>query len=173
MLGLIIGGSGSGKSKYAENLICSLNQRRVYLATMRPGDGESRIRIERHRRMREQKGFVTVEQETDIGSITIRQDFGVLLEDMGNLLANTMFTAGKKSADDPADIILEDIKRLHDNCADLIIVSNDVFSGGYGYDGGTKEYMKNLARINREIAKKADLVSEIVCGLPNILKEPG
>ena len=59
MLGLIIGGSGSGKSEYAENLICSLNPGRVYLATMRPGDGESRKRIEKHRGMREKKGFVT------------------------------------------------------------------------------------------------------------------
>lgn len=173
MLGLIIGGSGSGKSEYAENLICTLNPGRVYLATMRPGDGESRKRIEKHRGMREKKGFVTVERETDIGSVTIRPGFSVLLEDVGNLLANTMYGTGKKSADDAADIILKDIIKLHDNCADLIIVSNDVFSGGAGYDGGTKEYMKKLAHINREIAKKADFVSEIVCGLPNVIKEPG
>ena len=166
MLALVIGGSGSGKSKYAEELICSLEIRRVYLATMRSEDSESRERIERHRRMRAGKGFVTVEKEKDAG------DSAVLLEDMGNLLANEMYSGDGITARGAADKIIRDISRLYDACRDLVIVTNDVFSGGMLYDRETKEYMMGLADINREIAKKSDLVAEVVCGLPYLLKEP-
>ena len=46
MLNLIIGGAGSGKSAFAENLIQRLPGQRVYLATMEPFDDECRARIE-------------------------------------------------------------------------------------------------------------------------------
>ena len=62
MLHLITGGSGSGKSRYAEDRILKLGPgRRVYVATMYPYDDESFQRIRRHRAMRAQKEFETIE----------------------------------------------------------------------------------------------------------------
>ncbi len=62
MLYLVTGGSASGKSAYAESLLLqSEAKHRVYLATMRPWDEECVKRIERHRWMREGKGFSTAE----------------------------------------------------------------------------------------------------------------
>ena len=56
MIHVITGGSGSGKSRYAEQQILELgDNRRVYLATMCPYDEESYQRIERHRAMRAEK----------------------------------------------------------------------------------------------------------------------
>ena len=40
MFTLVIGGAASGKSEYAEARALSLPGKRVYLATMRPSDGE-------------------------------------------------------------------------------------------------------------------------------------
>ena len=41
MITLIIGGSGSGKSEYAENMITSRSKGRcIYIATMKPWDEE-------------------------------------------------------------------------------------------------------------------------------------
>ena len=61
MLALVTGGSGSGKSAWAEDLVLSLGEgRRIYIATMYPFDEESHRRIERHRKMRAGKGFETV-----------------------------------------------------------------------------------------------------------------
>ena len=34
----------------------------------------------------------------------------------------------------------------------------------------TELYLRNLAMLNRELAREADLVAEVVCGLPNVLK---
>ena len=62
MMTVIIGGSGSGKSAFAEALVRKLKGERIYLATMAAGDPESLRRIARHRKQREHLGFATVEQ---------------------------------------------------------------------------------------------------------------
>ena len=66
MVALVIGGSGSGKSAWAEELACSLRAREggplLYLAAMDPAGEEGRRRVERHRALRAGKGFLTLER---------------------------------------------------------------------------------------------------------------
>ena len=61
MLTLVIGGSASGKSAYAESLCLQSPLPRTYLATMQVWDDECAARVARHRAMRAQKQFDTVE----------------------------------------------------------------------------------------------------------------
>ena len=70
MLHIVYGGSASGKSSYAESFAMSLqgDGRLIYIATMYPYkwntteiDPETMQRINRHRAMRADKGFDTVE----------------------------------------------------------------------------------------------------------------
>ena len=50
MMILVTGGSGSGKSAFAEETVLSLGEaRRIYIATMQAFDEESHRRIRRHR----------------------------------------------------------------------------------------------------------------------------
>ena len=49
-------------------------------------------------------------------------------------------------------------------------MTNEIFSDGERYEGDTLRYQEQLAELNRELAEKADLVVEVVCGLPNVLK---
>ena len=171
MLALVIGGSGSGKSEYAEEMICSRGGRRVYLATLFASDEESRDRILRHRRLRKNRGFTTIEKPVEISDISLLPDSNVLLEDMGNLLANTMYGNFKMRVEGNAvDHIVRDVMSLARKCSNLVIVTNDVFSEGMRYDMETERYRKNLAAINRKIAATADFAAEIICGQPNILK---
>ena len=54
MLTLVTGGSGSGKSAFAEDRVLSFGDaQRIYIATMHPFDEESHKRIERHQKMQE------------------------------------------------------------------------------------------------------------------------
>ena len=48
MLTLIIGGSGSGKSSFGEELAQKSNSKLCYLATMIPYGDEGKRRVERH-----------------------------------------------------------------------------------------------------------------------------
>ena len=56
MFHVVTGGSGSGKSAFAEQCIldCQGNKR-IYIATMYPFDEESHRKIARHRAMRAEK----------------------------------------------------------------------------------------------------------------------
>ena len=87
MIVLVTGGSGCGKSTWAEKLVASLpNENRVYIATMQVYDDESVKRVERHRAQRADKGFRTIEREKDLASADIAEGSVVLLEDLVNLI---------------------------------------------------------------------------------------
>ena len=61
MLTLVTGGSGSGKSEFAENLSVGYkSENLIYIATMFPYDNESLKKIERHKKMRENKNIKTI-----------------------------------------------------------------------------------------------------------------
>ena len=58
MLILVSGGSGSGKSAFAEDLITASGlETKIYVATMQAWDAEGEARVARHRAMRAGKGF--------------------------------------------------------------------------------------------------------------------
>ena len=53
MIVLVIGGSGSGKSEFAETICMELPaEEKCYIATMQAFDEESRARIANHRKAR-------------------------------------------------------------------------------------------------------------------------
>lgn len=167
MFTFVIGGAASGKSEYAEAHVLSLPGRRVYLATMEPFDAEARARIARHCQTRAGKGFETMERYTDLSGADIPEGGNVLLECLGNLLANELYSpqGGGSQA------VLAGMEHLLARSAHLTVVTNEVCSSGAGYAGDTFIYIKELSRINRILAAQADLVVEVVCGLPNVLKE--
>ena len=166
MLTLIIGGAASGKSEFAEQLVLSLPGQRVYAATMEPCGQESLDRIQKHRCQREGKGFLTLERYRDLGGLEVPAGANVLLECMGNLLANELYSPqGGGSA-----AVLGGVERLYERCAHLTIVTNEVFSGGTDYEGDTLRYLRELGGVNRSLAARAELVVEVVCGQANVLK---
>ena len=171
MLSIIIGGSGSGKSAFAEALVCRLPGQLLYIATMTAHDQESLQRIAKHRKAREGLGFQTLERGFALaGAAESGNGFpsgtNALLEDLSNLLANEMFLpeGGGITA------VKAGIQALKDRCRNLTVVTNEIFSDGERYDEATDLYLRTLAVLNRELAREADLVVEIVCGLPNVLK---
>ena len=167
---LVCGGAASGKSAYAEKLLCKLsgNAPRIYLATMRPFGEEAAARIERHRAQREGRGFQTFECYVNLSSLELPPDSAVLLEDIGNLCANEMFDpAGSGEA---ADAVVHGVEALRRQCRHLVIVSNEVCSGGTDYGEETLRYMKTLADINRRLASLSDRVCEVACGLAEYYK---
>ena len=175
MMYLITGGSGSGKSEYAEQLAVSLGGERVYLATMQVYDEEGKQRVARHRAMREGKKFLTLEcpsgLETMVQNDTNRQILKnrvVLLECMSNLTANEMFRSDRsmETAELTQERILSGVQALLQVCRDLVIVTNEVFSDGTVYDPGTASYLRALGGINVALAALAEEVTEVVCGIP-------
>lgn len=166
MLTLVIGGSGSGKSVYAERLAASFPGKKIYLATMEPFDDECRARIRRHREQRKTIGFETVERYTDLAGADIPAGSCVLLEDLSNLLANEMFSPVGGGIGQAR----QGLAAVEAACGHLIVVTNEVFSGGDRYEGETVQFMKNLAVLNRELAARAQSAVEVVSSIPIELK---
>ena len=166
MLYFIIGGAASGKSEFAERMVCALPGKRLYIATMTAADEESLERIRKHRERRSGLGFETLECGENLAAAEIPEGTNALLEDLSNLLANEMFSPSGGGA----EAAETGLRHLIDRCENLTVVSNDLFSDGMTYTGETLDYLKNLAALNRELAGEADFAAEIVCGLPDIWK---
>ena len=165
MLTLVVGGAASGKSAYAERLVLQTALPRYYLATMQVWDAECAARVEKHRRMRAEKQFETLECPLHLGTVRLPARGTALLEDLGNLTANELYDpAGAGEA--AASAILDGLGQLAAQCEHLVVVSNEVFSGGANYAGDTDRYLKALAQVNNALAARADAVVRVVCGIP-------
>lgn len=166
MFTFVTGGAASGKSAYAETQILrSLARPRLYVATMLAQDAESRARVERHRTLRKGKGFRTVECPFALDRLVLPKGAAVLLECLSNLLANECFCP-EGAGEHARTAILRGMDRLLAQAADLVVVSNEIFSDGVPYDPSTQAYVAQLAALNTALAQQADCVVEVVCGIP-------
>ena len=165
MLTLVLGGAASGKSEYAEALVLRCGLPRYYLATMQVWDAECIARVEKHRKMRAAKQFETLECPLHLETVHLPRRGTALLEDLGNLTANELYDPAG-AGDAAAEHILQGLESLAAQCENLIVVSNEVFSGGADYAGDTDRYLLALAQVNNAIAARADAVVRVVCGIP-------
>ena len=181
MITLVTGGSGSGKSEYAEQLVTDSGASvRLYLAAMEVYGEEGRKKVERHQLLRRGKGFRTIECPRNLEQVQTGsrpEETAVLLECISNLAANELFTPGEEA--DPAALrgsraeqrILAGIRHLS-QCADhVVVVTNQVGEDGLIYDPETMEYIRLVGRVNCCLSAWADRVVEVVCGIPVVLKD--
>ena len=166
MLVVVTGGSGSGKSAFAEDRVLSFGEsRRIYIATMQAFDEESHRRIRRHRRMRSGKGFETIERYTELDELILPKNCVVLLECMSNLVANEMFEE-QGAHDRTVSEVTKGIENLLGQAAHVVIVTNEIFSDAVVFDGDMDSYLEYLGEINQAAAQRADEVVEVVYGIP-------
>lgn len=198
MVVLVTGGSGSGKSAFAEEYLMRLSTQaatKYYIATMQPFGEESLARIRRHQRLRAGKGFTTIEQSRDLTkaaqritklpnqfqeeAVTINRPENsvpfirdtALLECMSNLVANEMFAENKiRLRDEVTAQILDGIEALNRQLEHLLIVTNNVFEDGISYEETTAEYIEAMGQVNERLAAMADTVIEVVAGIPVVWK---
>jgi adenosylcobinamide kinase/adenosylcobinamide-phosphate guanylyltransferase len=179
MVTLVIGGSGSGKSEYAEGVIMGRKGgKRIYIATMKPWDEECEKRIFRHRQMRSEKKFDTVECYRNLKRLDFKEHgeiSEILLECMSNLVSNELFGLGENGEKllfpgQTVEEVMIGILRLKGQAENVTIVTNEVFSDGDNYSRETNQYREVLGQINQRIAHIADEVIEVIAGIPISIK---
>lgn len=166
MFSLVIGGAGSGKSAYAEALSRGLSGTRIYVATMETLSATAQERIARHRAQREGYGFQTIECTYGLAGLELPPQANVLLEDLGNLMANELYDPHGGDFESAVDGVLG----LRDRVRHLTVVSVEVGAGGTAYAGDTLRFLRALGKANCLIAREADYVCEVVAGQRNVLK---
>ena len=174
MMITVTGGSGSGKSAWAESLMLELGASayspRYYIATMKAYGEEGFKRVEKHRKARSGKGFITVEHYTGLSEIDLPGGCDVLLECMSNLAANECFLPEGAGFDRCRDEIIKGVLHLKETCRNLVIVTNEIFSSSDRYEKETLRYIQVLGEINQTLSYLSDEVVEVVYGIPVLLK---
>lgn len=171
---LVIGGSGSGKSAYAEKLADGLAKdaggEKYYLATMQIFDEESRKKVKRHRDERSGKGYRTLEQPVAMHKVLEKMEAEkstALLECISNLTANEMFSEKeRRTEEETVRRVVRGVKVLKEEAANLVVVTNNVFEDGVIYDEATMAYIRAMGKINRRLAAMADRIAEVIVGIP-------
>ncbi len=162
---LIIGHPDSGKSEQAERMVTDISApgERIYLATMIPYGSDGAARVEKHRKMREGKGFTTIEAPFDINDAIEKADVPgdstVLLECLSNLVANELFERHAL----PEEVLTklsDDVIKLAGKVRNLIIVSNH-FEITPEFDKETATYAKTLDALNDSLVSVCDKVIRI------------
>ena len=128
MLILLTGGSACGKSAYGEKMAVLGPKPLYYIAAMQPYDDECLRKIARHRELRREKGFETIERYTGVDRLDLPQKGGTaLLECLCNLTANEMYIQPDAPVD-PVETVVAGVENLRRQTDTLIVITNDVGS---------------------------------------------
>lgn len=176
MIVFITGGAKNGKSSYAQDLAVKLAQGGIhyYIATMIPVDEEDRERIRRHIADRDGMGFETVECGRNLLSCLDRVDKSgsFLLDSATALLMNELFVPPDWQMDIAAGQRCgEDMVQFARSVANIVIVSDYIYSDAARYDEITETYRRCLAEIDRKLAAISDVVLELSAG--NVIAHKG
>lgn len=170
---LITGGQRSGKSSYAERLALSLSDNPIYLATARIWDEEFRQRVSRHK---ERRGSQWKNIEED--KLLSRHDFTghVVVVDCLTLWATNWFydAVGPNGELPDADSVLADMTEEFDRFANqdatLIVVTNEIGSGGTSCNASQRRFTDIIGFLNQHVARSANEVTLMVSGIPVKIK---
>lgn len=186
MIVFINGGSGSGKSAFAEKVATRIGGPLVYVATMPVFSKEDEKKVERHHKLRAGKGFQTLERPQLLEDIP-NGDETVLIECMSTHTANMLFDQeidfssidavfpdlvkrDNLSAEEKADcylaIIIKEINSVLERKGNTVFVSAEVAGDGQTYDEETEIYKTLLTKVNTWLMSRADAAFEVVCGIP-------
>jgi adenosyl cobinamide kinase/adenosyl cobinamide phosphate guanylyltransferase len=167
---LVLGGTRSGKSRYAEDLLPGHAPVR-YLATARrrADDAEWTARLEAHR-VRRPPGWVTVE-EPDVAAIVAGGGGPLLVDDVATWLTNVLDDAG--AWEGPADISASTaalVGAVEAAPGDVVLVSAEVGLGVVPATRSGRLFRDELGALNASLAAVCDEVLLLVAGLPVRLK---
>jgi len=177
---LVTGGSRSGKSTFAENILKDTDDV-LYIATAIVTDEEMEDRIKKHRNSRNQK-WETYEGYKDLHKVIKESNkSNILLDCVTIMITNLMFEKytdydmlSMEQIDRIQSGIKEQFKQLilsaKDNNKTLVMVTNEVGSGLVPEYKLGRIYRDIAGFANQYIAALCDEVYFTACGLPLKLK---
>ena len=175
---LVTGGARSGKSRFAETYVAEHGKQIGYIATAQILDEEMRFRVKLHRERRP-SNWTTYEAPFD-AHLALKEANescdAVLFDCLTMFLSNILCTLD--SFDDSArnyhvvkeklDLLIEQAK---ENNGTTVFVTNEVGSGIVPDNQISREYRDLSGIVNQQMAKVADEVYLVVCGIPVDVKK--
>jgi adenosylcobinamide kinase/adenosylcobinamide-phosphate guanylyltransferase len=160
---LIGGGSRSGKSRAALQMLNAAGPRRGFIATAQAWDDEMRERIARHREERD-SGIVTWEEPFAVADRIAVEDgrYDAILVDCLTLwLSNTML-AGAKDVEAECRQLVNVASRSQ---TQVILVTNEVGCGIVPENALARQFRDAAGRLNQMAAESASEVHWMIFGV--------
>jgi len=173
---LVTGGGRSGKSEYARRMAEAMDGPRGFVATCPSIDEEMEERIRRHRRVRDESKWDTLEEPHQLARVVRdAKAFNVLVVDCLTLwINNLMYKAEPEGRSFTEDDVTQRCRELLDACDEfegaIIFVTNEVGMGIVPENRASRLYRDLVGRCNRIMAERADQVTMVVSGIPLNLK---
>ena len=162
---LVLGGTRSGKSRFAEAQLASSTPPWIYLATGRAWDDEMRERIALHRDRRDDR-WRTVEAPVHlVAALDDAGDRPVLVDCLSLWLTNLLL--------DGHDITRETgtlLDGLHRRSAPTLLVGSEVGLGIVPENPLARRFRDEAGLLHQRIAAAANRVTLVVAGLPLAVK---
>lgn len=168
---LIIGGSRSGKSLFAERLAAENGRDVTYLATGKAIDAEMSARIADHQRQRP-KSWRTIEVERELidDLRSIDSSGQTLLIDCLTIYVAGLLGDEQADIDDIEEHFNKLYRELKKGANKVLIVTNEVGNGLVPPYPLGRRYRDVLGRVNQISAAAADEVYMMVAGIPVKIK---
>jgi len=167
MIYYISGGERSGKSSYAQKLAEDLSPNPYYLATSRIWDQDFQKRVDRHVSDRDER-WTTLEEEKFLSTVIPQKS--VVVIDCITLWLTNFFVDTKYDVEKSLGLAKEEIKKLQEIDATIIIISNEIGMGIHSEHESGRKFTELQGWTNQAIAKIADKATFMVSGLPLQLK---
>lgn len=166
---LILGGTRSGKSRFAEDLAINSGKKLVYIATAQALDEEMRARIAHHQSLRT-GNWLTVEEPLALA--TSLQQYATedtcILVDCLTLWLTNILLADEETFQREHAALLKTLPQLQ---GDIVFVSNEVGMGIVAADPLSRRFVDEAGRLHQALAKMCDEVTMVIAGLPLKLKQ--
>lgn len=164
MIVLVLGGTRSGKSEFAEQLVSQLPSPATYLATATSVDDDPTFlqRIAAHRRRRP-AAWATIETGAGLAAALSRSTGTVLVDSLGTWLAAHWDFAADEAALCNA---------LTGRVGDTVIVSEEVGLGVHAPTELGRRFADRLGEVNQAVGSISDRVLLVVAGRALDLRPP-
>ncbi len=165
-LTLILGGAASGKSAYAEGLVTATGRSRIYLATAEAHDAEMLEKLDIHRKRRGPE-WRTVEAPHDLRpALAAAEATEVVLLDCATMWLSNHLLADSDLTQAEADLL----DALAGCAAPVVVVANEVGLSVVPDNALARRFQSAQGHLNQALAARADLVIQVIAGLPQVLK---
>lgn len=168
---LVLGGCRSGKSTYAEEWARSRYQRRLFIATLDPGDDEEMLkRVELHRQVRGE-GWHTIEEPVALSEVldANSRHFDTAVVDCLTLWITNLMLKGYSD-----EAIFSEVRKLAAMTASwslsVVFVANEVGLGIVPDNVMARRFRDLAGWTNQQIASACEQVVFMAAGLPMRLK---
>lgn len=175
---LITGGARSGKSSYALDVCEKISDKRLFIATCPSLDSEMTERVIRHQKEREGRGWKTIECPTALDA-AFRENgdsYDVILLDCVTLWVNNVLFSYEEDKKVLSDSIIREqtiswVNAAGKQASTTVCVTNEVGLGIVPDNTLARRYRDLVGTVNQTVAKMADEVALVACGIPLYLKK--